>query len=214
MKVWNLAAAFLSAGLIVVSCSRTGKEAPSGPANVKTSKPASTAPKNAKNPETQGNTGNSTVKTIQVTAPWVQKSDIPLRYVHPSKGGSNVSPALKWNAVSGASEYLIVMVDHHPVAKHWLHWVLTVPGDVTSLPDNASASPTAGMKQYPNTWGHTRYDGPAAPAGTGRHDYHIVVFALRGDVGIPEKPSWTSIRKAVRDMTLATGEVVGYFETK
>ncbi len=75
----------------------------------------------------------------------------------------NLSPALSWDAVEGAGEYAIIMLDQD--ADNWLHWIRT-----TSRA-GVSAGQSAGEKDG--------YVGPYPPSGT--HHYTVYVFALKGE---------------------------------
>lgn len=80
-----------------------------------------------------------------------------------TKNGSNVSPQLSWEAVDGASSYVIYMVDN--TAAGWLHWI---SNDVTGT-------------ELPQGWaGENEYVGPYPPGGT--HEYEIYVIALKEPV--------------------------------
>ena len=65
---------------------------------------------------------------------------IPLPYVMPGAGGQNVSVPLSWSgAPAGTQSFALAMVDPHPVARNWVHWlVIDLPKDSTSIPEGAS----------------------------------------------------------------------------
>ena len=65
---------------------------------------------------------------------------IPIQYVMPGAGGKNISVPLIWkNAFSGTKSFALSMVDPHPVAQNWVHWlVINIPANVTSLDEGAS----------------------------------------------------------------------------
>ncbi|MGI6737768.1 MAG: YbhB/YbcL family Raf kinase inhibitor-like protein [Anaerovoracaceae bacterium] len=76
-------------------------------------------------------------------------------------GGRNESPELTWNAVDGAEEYAIIMLD--PDAENWMHWRVTGLKD-THLDEGKT--PAEG-----------KYRGPNPPKGT--HRYVVTVYALK-----------------------------------
>ena len=50
---------------------------------------------------------------------------IPLPYVMPGAGGQNVSVPLSWSgAPAGTQSFALAMVDPHPVANNWVHWLV------------------------------------------------------------------------------------------
>ena len=78
-----------------------------------------------------------------------------------TKNGRNVSPELTWEAVNGAGEYAVYMLD--PSAGNWLHW--RAHGLMqTHLDEGADIS-------------ENEYIGPYPPSGT--HTYIVYVFALK-----------------------------------
>ena len=89
---------------------------------------------------------------------------IPLPYVMPGAGGQNVSVPLSWSgAPAGTQSFALAMVDPHPVARNWVHWlVIDLPKDSTAIPEGASGHKmpqgAAGVEQL--LWG----DGVRRPA--------------------------------------------------
>ena len=83
--------------------------------------------------------------------------------------GNNVSPALKWEAVDGASEYIIYMIDMNTteaIACGSLHWK---SGGIT-------------VTELPQGWAPSiDFAGPRPPAGV-THIYEIYVVALKEPV--------------------------------
>ena len=80
--------------------------------------------------------------------------------------GENVSPELDWDAVEGAGEYAVYMIDEYDT-DYWLHWRaggIKEPG----LAHGAVMPPGV----------HSEYVGPYPPEGN--HIYVIYIFALRG----------------------------------
>jgi len=60
---------------------------------------------------------------------------IPTQYVMPGAGGKNISLPLSWkNVPSGTKSFALSMVDPHPVAGNWVHWLaINIPASATSL---------------------------------------------------------------------------------
>lgn len=97
-------------------------------------------------------------------------------------GGRGVSVPLEWgDEPAGTRSFLIEMVDHHPVARGWVHWLVAdVPGSVHAIGEGASGTPAMpqGALELPNTGGRIGYGGMQPPIGSGVHDYEITVLAL------------------------------------
>ena len=79
--------------------------------------------------------------------------------------GENVSPELTWDAVDGASQYVVIMID-----GSWLH--MDVFTNDTSLAEGAIGRGSRGEQ----------YVGPYPPKGS-THTYTVFVFALKNEAG-------------------------------
>ena len=79
--------------------------------------------------------------------------------------GENISPDLSWEAVDGATQYQVIMID-----GNWLHMDVSTRG--TSLAEGEFGKGEKGA----------RYVGPYPPLGT-THTYSVFVFALKNEPG-------------------------------
>ena len=140
---------------------------------------------------------------------------IPVKYANTGvEGGENVSPPLEWeDPPEGTLTFAISMVDRHPVANRWVHWlVVNIPADVTSLSEGASTAMHGGASQPKNTFGETGYGGPQPPAGSGDHDYQFSVYALRTEnVDLPADVALDEFLDAVQPQMLGFATVTGVF---
>jgi Raf kinase inhibitor-like YbhB/YbcL family protein len=128
----------------------------------------------------------------------------------PQKHGkkiANLSPQLSWNGAPEATRsFALSMVDRHPVAGNYLHWlVVDIAAGVTSLMEGASgAAMPAGSREV------KPYAGPFPPSGT--HDYEFTLYALATDrLELPKKVSLAAFLTAVEPQTLAAATLVGRF---
>lgn len=141
---------------------------------------------------------------------------IPVKYCLASvNGGENVSIPLEWTgAPDGTASFVVAMIDTHPVANDWVHWiVIDLPASTTGLPEGASDSaiPDA-ADELDNSFGEDRYGGPAPPPGSGDHEYVVTVYALdTTTVVMPEQPSAADIASAIEGHVLASASVAGVF---
>jgi Raf kinase inhibitor-like YbhB/YbcL family protein len=131
-------------------------------------------------------------------------------------GGRNVSPPLAWSAPPvGTRSVGLTVVDHHPVARMWVHWALVdLPPSVMSLPADASggAATDGGARELRNTAGAEGWSGPRPPAGSGVHDYVFTVYALDVEsLDVPVGPSAADLAAAVAGHVLASGTLTGRF---
>jgi len=58
----------------------------------------------------------------------------------PGAGGKNISVPVSWkNVPAGAKSFALSIVDPHPVAQNWVHWlVINIPKEVTVIEEGAS----------------------------------------------------------------------------
>src|SRR4030042_280107 len=138
---------------------------------------------------------------------------IPIQYVMPGAGGKNVSVPLSWkNVPSGTKSFALSMVDPHPVAQNWVHWlVINIPPIVTSLEEGASKKkmPRESI-ELKNSFGDIGYGGPQPPKGTGDHPYVFTLYALsveKLDLGV--NTSLSAFKKAVEGKGLGSATITG-----
>ena len=152
--------------------------------------------------------------TVTSTA-FVDGGMIPARYCALGvDGASNISPQSAWSAApEGARSLLVAIVDHHPVARMWVHWVVIgLPPSVTELAEGTSGAIAPPARELKNTSGRAGYGGPKPPVGSGDHDYVVTVYALDIDEpSLPPEPNAADITRATADHTLAMGSITGVF---
>jgi len=131
-------------------------------------------------------------------------------------GGKNVSLPLAWqDAPAGTKSLALSMIDPHPVARNWIHWlVINIPKDVVELHEGAShhKMPDVSIELY-NTYGTLGYGGPEPPAGSGVHPYVITLYALNVSLlELPEKTTLQMFNKAIEGKVLATAKLTGTYK--
>jgi Raf kinase inhibitor-like YbhB/YbcL family protein len=140
---------------------------------------------------------------------------IPSQYVMPGAGGQNVSVPLTWSgAPAGVQSFALAMVDPHPVARNWVHWlVIDLPQDSTSIPAGASGKGLPpGAVELQNSFGDTGYGGPQPPRGSGDHPYVFTLYALSvPKVKLSKSAGLAAFQQALEGKTLATATLTGYF---
>jgi hypothetical protein len=140
---------------------------------------------------------------------------IPIQYVMPGAGGKNISIPLAWkNVPTGAKSFCISIVDPHPVAKHWVHWlVVNIPSQVTSIGEGASKKKMPkGSVELKNSWGDIGYGGPQPPKGTGDHPYVVTLYALnveKLDLGV--NTSLSAFKKAMEGKIIGSASITGKY---
>lgn len=130
-------------------------------------------------------------------------------------GGRNQSVPLSWAGVpEGTKSLALAMVDRHPVANDWVHWIVVdIPPNTAGLPAGASGNAMPpGSRELLSSYGRRGYGGPAPPAGTGDHDYVFTLYALDVEsLSIGERPSAADIERAVAGHVIASATLVGTF---
>lgn len=140
---------------------------------------------------------------------------IPIQYVMPGAGGKNVSIPLAWkNVPPGTKSFAISMVDPHPVAQNWVHWlVINIPSNVTTLEEGASGKKMpAGSLELKNSFGDIGYGGPQPPKGTGDHPYVVTLYALDvAKLHLGVNPSLPAFKKALEGKVIGTASMTGNY---
>ncbi len=140
---------------------------------------------------------------------------IPVPYVMPGAGGKNISIPLSWkNAPEETKSFCLSMVDPHPVAQNWVHWlVINIPSQVNSLEEGASKKKMPkGSLELKNSWGNLGYGGPQPPKGTGDHPYVITLYALNVEkLDLGTNTSLSAFKKAIEGKVIVQASITGKF---
>jgi len=141
---------------------------------------------------------------------------IPLQYVMVAAGGKNLSVPLSWkNVPPGTKSFALSMVDPHPVAQNWVHWlVINIPADAASLPEGASRKKMPlGTMELRNSFGETGYGGPQPPKGSGEHPYVFTLYALNVEkVELGANTSLAAFKKMVEGKAIQSASITGKYE--
>ena len=133
----------------------------------------------------------------------------------PGAGGKNVSVPLSWtNPPAGTKSFALSIVDPHPVAKNWVHWlVINIPAQTTSLPEGASKKTMPpGAVELRNSFGDVGYGGPQPPSGTGEHPYVVTLYALSVEkLALDVNTNLAAFNKALEGKVLTTAEITGMY---
>ncbi len=157
-------------------------------------------------------------KMILKSSSYPDNGDMPKKFVMRQIGGQNISPEFHWeNVPEGTKSFALIMVDPHPIARNWIHWVVVdIPPDVHSLEEGFSLSgKCGGCRELNNSFGFKGYGGPQPPRGTGKHPYVTTVYALDvSHLEIEESPSYNELMNAISPHVLDKATYTGYFEQK
>ena len=118
----------------------------------------------------------------------------------------NISPQLSWSGLpSGTRSLAIAMVDLHPIARGYVHWiVIGIAPVVTSLAEGAAATGMPAGSREP-----APYAGPFPPSGT--HEYEFTLYALDAEPPSATGATLRQFLEAVEGSILATARLTGTF---
>jgi hypothetical protein len=140
---------------------------------------------------------------------------IPIQYVMPGAGGKNISIPLTWkNVPAGAKSFSLSIVDPHPVAQNWVHWlVINILPQITTIDEGASKRKMPmGSVELKNSFGDIGYGGPQPPKGTGDHPYVVTLYALnveKLDLGV--NTSLSAFKKAIEGKIIGSTSITGKY---
>ncbi len=140
---------------------------------------------------------------------------IPISYVMPGAGGENISVSLAWrNAPHGTKSFALSMIDPHPVARNWIHWlVIDIPANASSIEEGASTKKMPrGSVELQNSFGDIGYGGPEPPKGTGDHPYVFTLYALGVEkLDLGTNTSLSAFKKALEGKVLGSATITGKY---
>jgi hypothetical protein len=106
------------------------------------------------------------------------------------------------------------MVDPHPVAQNWVHWlVINIPVNATSIDEGASGKKMPpGSVELKNSFGDIGYGGPQPPKGTGDHPYVFTLYALKVEkLDLGANTSLSTFKKALEGKILESATLTGKY---
>ena len=161
-----------------------------------------------------GMSGEGGAMELNSTA-FANEGKMPIKSVMKAIGGQNLSPPFTWSEPpTGTRSFALSIIDPHPVAKNWVHWlVINIPSTTTALDEGASDSrmPT-GTVELQNSFGLTGYGGPQPPKGTGDHPYVCTIYALDvAELTLPIKTSLDAFKRALEGHILAGATITGMY---
>jgi len=140
---------------------------------------------------------------------------IPIQHVMPGAGGKNISVSLAWrNTPPGTRSFALSMVDPHPVAQNWVHWlVINIRADVAFLEEGTSGKKMPhGSTELKNSFGDIGYGGPQPPKGTGDHPYVFTLYALSVEkLDLGTNVSLSAFKKALEGKVLGSATITGKY---
>jgi Raf kinase inhibitor-like YbhB/YbcL family protein len=154
--------------------------------------------------------------TMEITSSaFKDQGKIPIQYVMPGAGGKNISIPLAWkNGPSGTKSFALLMVDPHPVAQNWVHWlVINIPKEVSSLEEGASRKKMPpGSTELKNSFGDIGYGGPQPPKGTGDHPYVVTLYALNVEkLELGVSTTLSAFKKVIEGKVIESATITGMY---
>jgi Raf kinase inhibitor-like YbhB/YbcL family protein len=154
--------------------------------------------------------------TMEITSTaFKDKGRIPIQYVMPGAGGKNISIPLSWkNIPAGTKSFALSIVDPHPVAQNWVHWlVINIPKEANSIEEGTSRKKMPpGSMELKNSFGDLGYGGPQPPKGTGDHPYVVTLYALNVEkLELGVNTSLPDFKKAIEGKVIETATITGMY---
>jgi Raf kinase inhibitor-like YbhB/YbcL family protein len=148
---------------------------------------------------------------MEISSPaFKHKGGIPDQY---AKGSFSIP--LSWkNIPQGTKSLALSIVDIHPVAQNWVHWlVIHIPPQVTSLEEGVSRKKMPpGAMELKNSWGDMGYGGPEPPPGSGEHSYVITIYALNVEkLDLKPNTSLSRFEKALKGKVMGSASITGMY---
>lgn len=157
-------------------------------------------------------------KFILTSPAFIDGKVVPTKFATTSvTGGKNYSIPLSWeNSPAGTKSFAIIIIDLHPIANNWVHWMVNnIPADIKLIEESASGSKKMpqGSKELDNSFGWNGYGGPQPPKGSGLHKYEVTLYALNLEkLELDKHTSLKTFQKAIEGKVIATAKIVGLFE--
>lgn len=109
------------------------------------------------------------------------------------------------DAPPGTKSLALIVIDRHPVAKNFVHWiVIDIKPDVSSLDEGASGHMPNGAREV------KVYTGPNPPSGS--HDYEFTLYALKVEaLELPKKVSLDMFTQTLGPHCIAEAKLSGKF---
>ena len=131
-------------------------------------------------------------------------------------GAKNISPPLKWvNAPAEAKSFALACIDQHPIAAHWVHWlVVDIPRSANNISEGASRSDKmpAGSIELQNSFGAIGWGGPQPPQGTGVHKYEFLLYCLNVEkLNLSPHVDLAGFNKAIQGKVITTLRLEGTY---
>jgi Raf kinase inhibitor-like YbhB/YbcL family protein len=138
------------------------------------------------------------------------KGSIPDKY---AKGSFSIP--LSWrNVPQGTKSFALSIVDIHPVAQNWVHWlVIQISPRTNSLEEGASKKKMpSGVMELKNSWGDIGYGGPEPPPGSGEHSYVITIYALNVEkLDLKPNTSLSQFEKMLKGKVVGSASITGTY---
>ncbi len=156
--------------------------------------------------------------TMKLISTYENNQKMPVKYAN--KGvGDNISPPFAWEqAPPDTKSFALALVDHHPVANEFVHWLVIDIADANKIEEGASQTPKMpkGSRELNTTYQVPGYGGPRPPVGSGDHPYETTIYALNVDK-LDFKPErsgtapYAAFLKALEGKVLAQASLTGLF---
>lgn len=156
--------------------------------------------------------GESAMKFVLHTSAFTPGAEIPKQY---ACEGSDVSPALTWDAVpQGVQSFALIADDPDAPVGTFTHWIIYgIPAQSDGLPEGVPKSEQLpdGTRQGRNGFRRIGYNGPCPPPGK-LHRYFFKLYALDAKLTLEPGASREQLESAMKGHVLAQAELMGTYK--
>ncbi len=131
-------------------------------------------------------------------------------------GGLNISPMLKWEGHPAETKsFALSMIDNHPVAKHFVHWLIAdIPVGIARIDERASMTGQMPDRcvELLTSYKTPGYGGARPPSGTGNHEYETTLYALSIEtLSLDRGSDFTQFEEAIAGKVLEMATIIGVY---
>jgi Raf kinase inhibitor-like YbhB/YbcL family protein len=151
---------------------------------------------------------------LKVTSDFKNNTAMAKVHAYTGEGENQSIPITISQVPSSAKSLAISIVDLHPVAHHWVHWlVVDIPAQTRTIAAGASGTAQMPGQELQNSFGEVGYGGPLPPIGSGEHQYQVTIYALSvPTLGLSQKASLADFQSALAGKILAQGTITGLYK--
>jgi len=122
------------------------------------------------------------------------------------------TPDVSWSGIPDKTKDLLLLM-YDPMADYWIHWLVY---NIDPQLNKKTLKNQSSKNDYHiafNSFGQKGYGGPFPPKGTGRHEYILVLCALKSKIELDDKKDYNywDLQDKIQELEIARTQVQGFF---